>query len=199
MLLIVSVKEFYDSLKKVGEAVKDYLERNKKSIELSPGEKLILLLSFWSIHAEHSKLNPTDIEFAENRIKILLLDEPDAHMHPKLIKNLMKILQKGDLNYRGYQVFLTTHNPITVSQSQKDKLFELKDGSENNFIQKVSSHRNLLLSLTDELVSVDTIKLIKSVYVEGEKDMMFYDIIFNKLLKFEMLIKKQKLNYISFL
>jgi hypothetical protein len=71
MLLIVSVKEFYDSLKKVGEAVEDYLERNKKSIELSPGEKLILLLSFWSIHAEHSKLNPTDIEFAENRIKIL--------------------------------------------------------------------------------------------------------------------------------
>ena len=43
--------------------------------------------------------------------KILLLEEPEIHLHPALIKKLLKILE--DRNYEN-QIFLTTHSPIFI-------------------------------------------------------------------------------------
>ena len=187
------VKEFYSLLKKVGKKIEDYLNVNDK-IELSPGENLIILLSFWSIHAEHIKFNPQDIETAENKIKILLLDEPDVHMHPRLIKSFMNILNSRDLNYLGVQVIITTHNVITVNFTPKEHLFEIKYENDAHIVQNVSSHRSAFLSLTDELVPAFNHKLTKIVFVESEDDMKFYNLIFNQLSKFQMLHEIVEIN-----
>ena len=108
-------------------------------------------------------------------------------MHPRLIKNFMNILNSGDLNYLGIQVFLTTHNVITVNFTPKEHLFEIKNENGSHSIQNVSSHRNAFLSLTDELVPVYNHKLTKIIYVEDKDDIKFYNLIFNKLSKWQML------------
>ena len=47
--------------------------------------------------------------------KILLLDEADNHMHPRLIRDFMYILKNGDIHYFGFQVYMTTQNPLLVA------------------------------------------------------------------------------------
>jgi predicted ATP-dependent endonuclease of OLD family len=118
----IIMNEFYSLLKPMGDKIENFLEasKDKDNFELSPGEKLIILSNFWLINAEYFKYNPPHIENAYNKNKILLLDEADAHMHPRLIRDFMNILKNGDIHYLGFQVFMTTHNPITVTFTPKD-------------------------------------------------------------------------------
>jgi hypothetical protein len=81
---------------------------------LSPGECLILLLELWRIHANHLKESNTKAP-VKIKLKIVLLDEPDSHMHPSLIKEFINLITNGNLDYLRFQVIMTTHNPITVS------------------------------------------------------------------------------------
>lgn len=95
--------------------------------KLSSGEYLIILLQLWRIHARKLKekneslKNPLRI-----KLRILLLDEPDAHMHPSLIKEFIDLLNSDDLSYLKLQVILSTHSPATVSLIPTENIFELK-------------------------------------------------------------------------
>ena len=170
--------EFFKKFKK------DFLEngQNKDNFNLSPGEKLLVLSNLWSIAAEYFQLNPQNIIKAENNNKILLLDEIDAHMHPSLISDFMNILKTGDIHFLGFQKFLTTHNPITISFTPKDNLFQMVyDKSIDDYrIEKVKFRRHGLKSITNDLVPNYNYKPIKIVYVEGEDDLKFYNIIYNQ-------------------
>ena len=52
---------------------------------------------------------------------VLLLDEPDAHLHPKAVSQVIETIK--ELARIGIQCIVTTHNPITVSLIDNDNLF----------------------------------------------------------------------------
>jgi hypothetical protein len=178
----VNIEFIHSKLKHVGQRIEDFLEasKDKDNFELSPGEKLIILSNFWLINAEYFKYNPPHIENAYNKNKILLLDEADAHMHPSLIRDFMNILKNGYIHYLGFQVFMTTHNPITVTFTPKENLFEMKYENDRYSIEKVNFRRHGLKALTDDLVPNFNYKPIKIVYVEGMDDLKFYNFIYNR-------------------
>ncbi len=55
--------------------------------KLSPGEYLILLIQLWIMHA-----NKISVPKMRKKLRILLLDEPDVHMHPRLIENFINLI-----------------------------------------------------------------------------------------------------------
>lgn len=60
----------------------------------------------------------------DERVKILLVEEPEAHLHPqlqiKLLKHLEKIAKKGEV-----QVIVTTHSPVLASSASIDSLIHV--------------------------------------------------------------------------
>lgn len=105
----------YDFQKRVGEDengsyVNFYVE-TKKGQPLPPKQRskgLIWFLSLWL------ELKAQDIKHND---LVLLLDEPDQHLHVKAQKDILKLINKlasGDKNKKGDQIFYATHSPYLI-------------------------------------------------------------------------------------
>ncbi|MGC9298987.1 AAA family ATPase [Bacillus cereus] len=91
---------------------------------LSSGEEAFLAL-FASLHFAINKVSN-----AENTTCILLLDEPDAFMHPEwsriMINQIITYLEGTAKGYKDYQIILTTHSPFIISDLSRQNLIALK-------------------------------------------------------------------------
>lgn len=105
----------YDFQKRVGEGengsyVNFYVE-TKKGQPLPPKQRskgLIWFLSLWL------ELKAQDIEHND---LVLLLDEPDQHLHVKAQKDILKLINKlasEDKSKKGDQIFYATHSPYLI-------------------------------------------------------------------------------------
>ncbi len=139
---------------------------------LSPGEKLILLLLIWQFIFNNYEVYGNTI---------LLFDEPDAHLHPAAVHELIKILKK--LVNLGIQIIFTTHSPITVNFIDDSNLFLLYEEKNQLKIRKGTTQHELSNALTSQLVNVE--KPSKTLIVEG-KDAEFYQTIKTILNKTEI-------------
>ena len=87
---------------------------------LSSGEKVIVKLIIWAMG--------TDIR--GNRINAMLLDEPDAHLHPSMCKMMVEILSEiskpKEEGGSGIRVIITTHSPSTVAFAPVGSLFVME-------------------------------------------------------------------------
>jgi predicted ATPase len=83
---------------------------------LSSGEQMIAKMVMWS-HNPHTA----------KRVKLMLLDEADAHLHPSLSKLYINILK--DLTSYGVNIIATTHSPSTVSASDDESVFVMNKES----------------------------------------------------------------------
>lgn len=156
------------------QSIEHYLKVNKDH-KLSPGEYLILLIQLWIIHANKEQKN------VKKKLRILLLDEPDTYMHPKLIKSLISFFQSDHLNFLNLNIIMTTHNPVTVNFLDKENIYELKYDKETDqrSIDLIENKSNIIRNLSDNLFYIK--EKFKIVYVEGEKkeDKAFYEFVFN--------------------
>lgn len=71
---------------------------------------------------------------------ILLLDEPDAHVHVALKKDILTCIEK----FEG-QTLLTTHSPVFVNLMEENNIFPIVDGEilpqeKRTLIQKISNN-----------------------------------------------------------
>jgi len=136
--------------------------------KLSPGESLIFRLLIWQYAIKVKKSIPSKC--------VLLFDEPDSHLHPSAVKNLLDNLK--DLCDLGVQIFFTTHNPTTVSFIEKENLF-LMERQRNQLSIRKGNKTEIFHKLTSRLVNIEAPS--RKIFVEG-KDSPFYELI-NKFLK----------------
>lgn len=142
--------------------------------DLSSGEKVLISLSIWMFNSNREKRLP----------KILLLDEPDAHLHPSAIKQFLEVVEKRLVNEYQVQVFITTHSPTTVALSPSYSIFEINSSPTN--IKKVRKKEEGIGILTEGLLVVKSNS--KFVLVEDKNDAIFYKSVFS------ILSEKEKIN-----
>lgn len=65
------------------------------------------------------------IEYIEAPLKLLLVDEPDSHIHSKLQRNLINYLREIDHN----QFFVISHNDRFVTNANDNEVFFLNDAA----------------------------------------------------------------------
>lgn len=140
---------------------------------LSSGEKVIigLIIKLFTSHYYSEKL-----EFPE----LIVLDEPDAHLHPEMSKLLIDVLLGTFVQKLGIKVIIVTHSPSTVALCPDNSIYQLKNEPITS-LQKIEKNDALKL-LTDFIptLSIDY-KNHKQVFVESPTDIKYYQTIFNKL------------------
>lgn len=84
------------------------LERDIRYDDLSSGEKIIISLAHCLYYAQSDGASLS-------LPQVLLLDEPDAPLHPTMAKNFMEVIENVLVKDRGVKVIMTTHSPSTVA------------------------------------------------------------------------------------
>ncbi len=121
-------------------------------------------------------------ELRNNKRKLILLDEPDAHLHPSMIKQFFEIVNDFLVKENGIKVIMTTHSSSTLvlaSKYQNLDLFFMNRSSEfestsleidnsPKFSKSIKSLSNGLFAVYPET---------KFVIVEDQDDVEFYNCI----------------------
>ena len=81
--------------------------------ELSSGEQALCRLAMSLYSIESGAVLP----------KLILLDEPDAHLHPQMSEKLIRTLTDVILPQVEQGVIITTHSPTTCALSPSDSLY----------------------------------------------------------------------------
>jgi len=131
---------------------------------LSSGEKTLLsvALSVYSAGSRSAYLNLP---------AIVLLDEPDATLHPSMIRSLLKLLKEQFVDDLGIRVIMTTHSPTTVALAPDESLFVMNKTQEPRLARassKDAALSNLLVGVPTVSVSADhrRIVVVESPYDE---------------------------------
>lgn len=128
----------------------------------------------------------SSIEFFDGALNIILLDEPDSHIHVQLLLNLINTLKRQS---EHNQIFIISHNEKFVDYSfDKGKLFFLNSEVKNESKKLVPLNDNLKLYVKKELGSIisnldEFGSVEKLVFVEGKNDIAFWKKIFQKYMK----------------
>lgn len=139
-----------------------------KISDLSSGEKILISLCLWMFSSSKTRRLP----------KLLLMDEPDAHLHPSAVKGFLDVIEKVLVKKHKVRVIMTTHSPSTVSFAPTYSLFEMTKG--NPSVIPLHSKEHGINLLTDGLIIIKS--NIKHVLVEDKNDARFYNEVF-KILK----------------
>jgi ABC-type molybdenum transport system ATPase subunit/photorepair protein PhrA len=128
---------------------------------LSSGEQVIFGIGTWLFGADESVGKP----------KLLLLDEPDAHLHPEMTKRFLSALETVLVKEHGVYVLMTTHSPTTVALARsEDSLFSLAQTADGFRPEKTSRDK----ALGELLVGVPSLRMLRTntrqVFVESEYD-----------------------------
>jgi hypothetical protein len=196
-----SFDDYFAYLKDKTTIEQAFFENEK--IEMSTGENLILLILLWKFHAKLLEEQNKDNKPIKVKTRLLLLDEPDSHMHPSLIKDFLDLVSGEDLKYLRLQVILTTHNPVSVLlMKDQESIFYMsksKKETENEYefnLEPVKNKHQAISLLTEDLVSVKAPTRI--VFVEGQDDKDYYEALDNFLVK-KGVFSKDQINRLVFL
>jgi predicted ATPase len=134
---------------------------------LSSGEKVIMSTVFWRYGAEQ----------LGRHYRLLLLDEPDAHLHPSLTRRFLNVIQRVFVEERGVRVIMSTHSPSTVALTPAESLFEMRRTPPR--IRPARSKSHAVALLTDGFVTVH--EGMQIVLLEGKDDLPFYNLVWELL------------------
>lgn len=135
--------------------------------DLSSGEKVLISLVFYLYNSQEKKVFP----------KLLLLDEPDAHLHPSMSQQFLNVIKNVLVDKFGVQVIMTTHSPSTVILAPTDSIYEMSRVEPR--IRKSPSKNHSVSLLTAGLVYVG--EGTKYFLVEDSDDVSFYSFAYNQL------------------
>ncbi|TWI77928.1 putative AbiEii toxin of type IV toxin-antitoxin system [Lacibacter cauensis] len=140
--------------------------------DLSDGEKMIIglvLKLFTSTHYGES------LRFPE----MILLDEPDAHLHPEMSKLLLDVLANTFVGKLGVKVIITTHSPSTVALAPEESIYRLNNGDKSSLTKTTKDEALQLLTGFIPTLSIDY-KNHRQVFVESPTDVFYYQLLHDK-------------------
>ncbi len=134
--------------------------------DLSSGEKVMFMVALWffsfSQRPEDRTLN--DIQ------RLLLLDEPDAHLHPALTRTFLQVIFSELVEKHGVRIIMTTHSASTAALAPDSSLFMMCRQTPR--IRQATSKWEALGQLTAGFLTIGSES--KCVFVEDEVDREFY-------------------------
>ena len=156
-------------LKAVNEISGDTVNFN----DLSSGEKVLISLVFYLYNSQEKNIFP----------KVILMDEPDAHLHPTMAQQFINVIKNVLVDKFGVRVIMTTHSPSTVVLTPEESLFEMSRTAPR--IVKSQSKNHTISLLTSGLVFVG--EGTKYFLVEDKDDVDFYSYLFDHLTDIDLL------------
>lgn len=154
---------------------------------LSSGEKTLLWLALTLFNSQY--YDPSTITVP----KLLLLDEPDAFLHPKMVVKMYKVLEMFSECF-SVKIIITTHSPTTVALSPENSTFMVCDNKIHS-ITKDEGIAELLDGITQISINPEN---RRQVFVESQYDADVYQAIFSKLVHSSALVdSKISLNFVS--
>lgn len=143
--------------------------------DLSPGERLLLSMYLWEFDLnKDDSLRGSVKPSAKNRLDryVLLLDEPDVHLHPSKFKHeIVDFLKQTLVENLKFQVIMTTHNPCTIALAQSKDVFCMY--STNDYIEIREASASLVPPI-EQLSSGITIITQQLVLVESDEDRIYF-------------------------
>ena len=140
---------------------------------LSSGERVIigLIIKLFTSQYYEDKLELPEL---------LVLDEPDAYLHPDVSKLLIDVLNDTFINRLGIKVLIVTHSPTTIALCPANSIYQLKNEPTTSLkqIEKDKALNDLTAHLPT--LSIDY-QNHKQVFVESTTDVTYYQTIFNKV------------------
>lgn len=136
---------------------------------LSTGEKVLMSLALAIYNTKDGTEKPD----------LILLDEPDAPLHPEFSKILIETLQKTITEEAGISVVITTHSPSTVAICPDNSLYQLNSTTKKPEMISIAEGLSILTSGIPHLkVSLEN-RL--QVFVESKYDASYYERLYNLL------------------
>ena len=146
--------------------------------DLSTGEKVLMSLALAIYNTSENEFRPD----------VLLLDEPDAPLHPEYSKVLVEAVKKSIVEKACVKVIMTTHNPTTIALGDEFDIYQMDRNL--GYPVKVSKRFALNLLTNDlENLRVST-ESRRQIFVENLNDVGYYERII-RLLKVELPISPQ--------
>lgn len=135
---------------------------------LSSGESVLLWLVLTLFTSAY-----IDGEFL-NRPKIIVFDEPDAHLHPKMVECMYWAFRDFSERFGCYVIF-TTHSPTTVALAKGGDVYAVADNS-ISAVSKDVAINELLVGVTKIAVDPEN---RRQVYVESLYDAESFQTIYD--------------------
>lgn len=140
-----------------------------KPQDLSTGERVLMALSL-AIYNTQENTSKKDL---------LLIDEPDAALHPEFSKFLLDTLTKILVEELNVKVIMTTHSPTTVALSPDNSVFQIEKDSKN--VQMISITEGIKV-LTKDIPHLQvSYEDRRQVFVESKYDVEYFQSLFNTL------------------
>lgn len=131
--------------------------------DLSTGEKVLMSLALSIYNTKEETARPD----------VLLLDEPDAALHPEFSKVLVGAILESIVKEAKVKVIITTHSPMTVAISPEESIF-LMDKATSKPV-KITKQQAVNI-LTKDLDNVRlSIEKRRQVFVESVYDVQYYN------------------------
>lgn len=145
------------------------------SMDLSTGEKVLMSLAL-AIYNTGGDLRKPDI---------LLLDEPDAGLHPSMSKMMVDVLNKNIVLENKIPTVISTHSPTTIIASEGISIYQMIRG--NNIPTKIPIQQAVeILSSDIPFLKISNDKR-RQVFVESKYDVNYYELLTNIYSRIESL------------
>ncbi|MDF9756804.1 ATP-binding protein [Pseudomonas hunanensis] len=137
---------------------------------LSSGEQVLLWLS---MHVLKVQLNSSPEDRSPT---VLLFDEPDNSLHPKMTFRLLDMFEKLSERF-NLKVFLTTHSPTTVALAKDEAVYMVSEERVSK-VKKDFAISQLLDGVSQISISPEN---RREVFVESQSDADVFQVVFNFL------------------
>lgn len=176
---------------RIEEHIKNVMEKEYKFVEVDKDNKTYIkltvnktnILSQGSGFLQVAEIF-SSLEYTEAALYILLIDEPDSHLHTKLQKKLIEEFR----TIGNSQLFIISHNDRFLNEVQDEELLFIDDkGKQNGRVEPLHPGcKNLVLNNLSGVVDViDQLRYVnKIVILEGKSDKIFFEKMLPKYCQF---------------
>ncbi|MES9842949.1 MAG: AAA family ATPase, partial [Candidatus Thiodiazotropha endolucinida] len=143
------------------------LDLEINSNDLSTGEKTLISLAL----AMYNFTGNGDLP------EIIILDEPDASLHPSMTKIMLEIIDEEIVKKQGIPVITSTHSPTTIACAPANSLYKISSHQKRP-VQCNLQDSTKILSYGIPNLRVST-EQRRQIFVEHNNDVLYYEYLFD--------------------